>query len=92
MRYQLDRVEDEYLYASTITNVNSSLYYHDSKWCISVVLSLLQETEGKNSKAVKWFVTNTAKAIKANCSGFFVSLNSHYYTRNVQITLSTKSF
>lgn len=84
MRYQLDRVEDEYLYASTITNVNSSLYYHDSKWCISVVLSLLQETEGKNSKAVKWFVTNTAKAIKANCSGFFVSLNSNYYTRNVQ--------
>lgn len=36
MRYQLDRVEDEYLYASTITNINSSLYYHDSKWCISV--------------------------------------------------------
>ena len=84
MRYQLDRVEDEYLYASTITNVNSSLYYHNSKWCIPVVLSLLQETAGKNSKAVKWFVTNTAKAIKANCSGFFVSLNPHYYTRNVQ--------
>ena len=77
MRYQLDRVEDEYLYASTITNVNSSLYYHDSKWCISVVLSLLQETEGKNSKAVKWFVTNTAKAIKANCSGFFVLVTNH---------------
>lgn len=84
MRYQLERVEDEYLYASTITNVNSSLYYHDSKWCSHVVLSLLQETGGRNNKAVKWFVTNTAKAIKANCSGFFVSLNPHYYTRNVQ--------
>ena len=84
MRYQLDRVEDEYLYASTITNVNSSLYYHDSRWCSSIVFLLLSIMSGKESKAVKWFVTNTAKAVKANCSGFFVSLNPHYYTRNVQ--------
>lgn len=33
---------------------------------------------------MNWFVTNSAKAVKANTRGFYVSLNSNHYSNNKQ--------
>lgn len=61
---------------------NSYLHYHKSLYYQAMVDELMQKTEGKWSNAVRWFVSNSARAYKNNASGITVSLHPNYYSKN----------
>jgi hypothetical protein len=84
MIYELSKMSDLVMYESMITNTDSSLYYHRSKWFDSVVVYLLSITNNKWEKGIRWFVTNTAKSLTNNAGGFYVSFTQRYYSNNDQ--------
>lgn len=84
MIYDLREMSDLQMYEAMITNTDSSLYYHKSVWYESVVKYLLTVTDGKWEKAIRWFVTNSAKAVRNKAGGFYISLSSNYYSSNDQ--------
>lgn len=84
MIYELSKMNDLLMYEGMITNTESSLFYHRSLWYEQVVSHILSVTDGKWEKGVRWLVTNTARAMKGNASGFYISLNPNYYSKNDQ--------
>ncbi len=84
MIYELCKMNDLLMYESMITNTDSSLFYHRSMWYEDVVKYILTVTDGKWEKGVRWLVTNSARAMKGNASGFYISLNPNYYSKNDQ--------
>ena len=84
MIYKLEDIDESEVMLLNLTNVSPSLYYHESKWfqpVTNMLLSHVPQTERKlpHIKAIKWFVTQSSRAIKAKCAGFYVSLHHSYY-------------
>lgn len=84
MRYELIKMDDLDVYRMSVSNVSSSLFYHESKWYSEMTSSLEKEMEGENTKALRWFTSNAARALKSGYDGFIVSLRPATYTRNPQ--------
>ncbi|QDP50264.1 MAG: hypothetical protein Tp178MES00d2C33159851_54 [Prokaryotic dsDNA virus sp.] len=84
MIYDLERLEDDVLYLSSISNVESGLFYHLTKYYECVVQALLEALDDPNKRAVRWFVSNSSRAVRAEASGFFISLNPQHYSNNKQ--------
>ena len=84
MIYDLERLEDDVLYLSSISNVESGLFYHLTKYYECVVQALLEALDNPNKRAVRWFVSNSSRAVRAEASGFFISLNPQHYSNNKQ--------
>lgn len=61
---------------------NSYLHYHKSLYYQVIVDELMQKTEGKWGNAIRWFVSNSARAYKNNASGITISLHPNYYSKN----------
>lgn len=61
---------------------NSYLHYHKSNYYQPMVDELMEKTEGKWTNAVRWFVSNSARAYRSNVSGMKVSMHSNYYSNN----------
>ena len=84
MIYELKGMDESDVMALNLTNLSPSLYYHESKWFKPVTETLLHFVPEKQRKlphikAVKWFVTQASRVVKANCSGFYVSLRPEFY-------------
>lgn len=84
MIYKLEDMDESEVMLLSLTNVSPSLYYHESKWFQSVADMLLgyvpqKERKLPHVKAVKWFVTQSSRAVKAKCAGFYVHLHHSYY-------------
>ena len=84
MIYDLSKMSDLQMYEAMITNTDSSLYYHRSLWYEDVVQYLLTITSGKWERSVRWFVTNSAKAVRNKAGGFYISLSPNHYSSNDQ--------
>ncbi len=61
---------------------NSYLYYHKSLYYQPIYDKMMEHTKGKWEKAVRWFVSNSARAINQKGIGFTISLDQSYYTKN----------
>ena len=84
MIYRLEDMDESEVMTLNLTNVSPSLYYHESKWFKPVVDKLLayvpeKERKAPHIKAVKWFVTQSSRAVKAGCAGFYVFLHHSQY-------------
>ena len=84
MIYDLSKMNDLQMYEAMITNTDSSLYYHRSVWYEDVVQYLLITTSNRWERSVRWFVTNSAKAVRNKAGGFYISLSSNHYSSNDQ--------
>lgn len=82
MIYDMSKMEEEDVHSISLTTVRSYIYYHDSQYYQPLVQDLLLKTEGKWEKAVKWFISNSARAVNKNAQGFKVSLKGDVYTSN----------
>lgn len=82
MIYDMSKMDEEDVHSISLSSVRSYIYYHDSIYYQPLVNELLQKTEGKWEKAVKWFISNSARAVKKNALGFKVSFKGEVYTNN----------
>lgn len=87
MIYRLEEMDESEAIALSLTNVSPSLYYHESKWFKPVMEALSNVVPEKQRKtphlkALKWFVTQSSRAIKTGSSGFYVGLDHKYYTNS----------
>ena len=82
MIYDLEKMKELDRYAIILSCSNSYLYYHESSYYTPVYDALIQHTRGKWDKAVKWFVSNSARCLRLRGDGFIVSLNPNYYSGN----------
>lgn len=82
MIYDLSKMDEVEVHSISLSCVRSYVYYHESKYYQHITDSFLSQTEGKWSKAVKWFVSNSARAMDRNAKGFRVSLDDKPYVGN----------
>lgn len=82
MIYDLSKMDDMSRHQISLSCVNGFIHYHDSKYYRHVVDEMLEVTEGKWSKAVKWWVSNSARAMNNQATGFYISLDNHAYVDN----------
>ena len=88
MIYNLQEMDKSEVIALNLTNVAPSLFFHESRWFKPVVDKILELVPDKQRKqphvkAVKWFVTQSAKTIKTGSSGFYISLDHKYYKQSI---------
>lgn len=84
MIYNITIQDDVIVQRLALTCINSFTYYHESKYYRNVYKEILSATEGKWINAVKWFVSNSARAINYKAVGFQVSLRPQTYSNNIQ--------
>ena len=82
MIYDLSKMSEIDVHSLSLSCIRSYLYYHESKYYKFFTDSILTHTDGKWSKGVKWFVSNTARAMKSGSNGFNISLDNHTYVDN----------
>jgi len=82
MIYELSMMQNVDRYGVVLQCANTYLYYHESLYYQNVVDDLLMQTKGKWVKAVKWFVTNYARAVNGKASGMKISLSANHYSKN----------
>lgn len=82
--YELIKMKDIDAYAVNLRCVRSYVYFHESKYYKKIVDQILEHTEGKWEEAVRWWISNSARALKHNATGFVFSLDKESYTRNKQ--------
>ncbi|MNQ21361.1 hypothetical protein D3C85_344770 [compost metagenome] len=82
MIYDLSKMDEIEVHAISLSCVRSYVYYHESKYYQHITDSFLSQTEGKWTKAVKWFVSNSARAVDMNAKGFRISLDDKPYVGN----------
>lgn len=82
MIYDLSKMNEIEVHSLSLSCVRSYLYYHESKYYEYVTKKLLDHTEGRWVKGVKWFVSNMARAKMKGAGGIRVSLDNHTYTGN----------
>src|SRR5690349_1965347 len=71
-------------YSVNLRCVRSYIYYHESKYYKKIVDQVLEHTGNKWEEAVRWWISNSARAIKHNAQGFIFSLDKNVYTKSVQ--------
>lgn len=84
MIYSLENMEEVDVHSVCLSCVRSYIYYHDTKKHKHIVDKLLLLTGGKWEKAVKWWVSNSARAVRNRATGFHVSLRTSAYSGSVQ--------
>jgi hypothetical protein len=82
VKYDLKKFEWTDVTKITTNCVSSYLYYHKSKYYQEINDYFLSLTGGKWEVAVRWFVTNSARAVKRKGTGFFISLSQRHYSDN----------
>lgn len=80
MIYDLQQMKELDRQSIILSTHNSYLYYHTSSYYQPVYEKLIEHTKGKWEKAVRWFVSNSARSIKQKGSGFTISLDQSYYS------------
>lgn len=84
MIYNLEAMEEMDVCKLSMSCVNSYVFYHDSRYYQGVVQEMLKLTGGRWEKAVKWWVSNSARAVEHKAKGFIVSLRQDPYTNSKQ--------
>lgn len=82
MIYTFDNMREEEIQAIQLGCSHSYLYYHKSLYYEHIVQSILNHAEGKWEKAVRWFVSNSARSLNKNGVGFKISLDPQKYSGN----------
>ena len=82
MIYDLSKMSSMDRHGVNLTCYNTYLHYHESQYYQPITDSILLHTEGKWDVAVKWFVSNAARAFNNSASGMRISLDPGYYSRN----------
>lgn len=82
MIYELSNMSTLDRHGISLSCTNTYLHYHQSDYYQHVTDSILSHTEGEWSIAVKWFVSNMARAINNKAEGMRVSLDPAYYSGN----------
>lgn len=77
-------MKESEVYTLNLSCVRSYIYYHESKYYKRVVDQLLEHTRYKWEEAVRWFVSNSARAFNSKASGLIISLDKNTYTANKQ--------
>lgn len=84
MIYDLEKMEELHIHKISVSCVRSYVYYHESKYYQNIVREILKLTDGKWEKAVRWWVSNTARALRSKACGFTISLKSTSYNGSKQ--------
>ena len=84
MIYELSKMKESGAYSINLRCVRSYIYYHESKYYKKIVDQVLGHTGNKWEEAVRWWISNSARAIKHNAQGFIFSLDKNVYTKSVQ--------
>lgn len=82
MIYDLSKMDEVSVHLVSLSCCKSYIYFHKSKYYEHLVQEILTATGGKWEKGVRWFVSNSARALNTHASGFRVSLDGHAYTNN----------
>lgn len=84
MIYELSNMTEHQVYSVNLRCVRSYIYYHESKYYKKIVDQVMEHTRYKWEDAVRWWVSNSARAIKKNANGIVFSLDIHSYTQSKQ--------
>ena len=84
MIYELSKMKESEVYSTNLRCVRSYIYYHESKYYKKIVDHILEHTEERWEEAVRWWISNSARAIKHKATGFVFSLDKNTYTKSVQ--------
>lgn len=84
MIYELSKMKDSEVYAVNLRCVRSYVYYHESKYYKKIVDQILDHTNHKWEEAVRWWISNSARALKHKASGFVFSLDKNTYSNSKQ--------
>lgn len=84
MIYELESMNEIDVYKVNTSVVTSYLFFHKNKYYQNIVAKMLDETRGKWEEAVRWWISNTARSLKSNASGFTFSLHASSYSNNNQ--------
>ena len=84
MIYDLSKMTDKDVYTVNLGCVRSYLYFHESKYYQKIVDQVLAHTNYKWEEAVRWWVSNSARAMKNRANGFIFSLQSNTYSKSQQ--------
>lgn len=84
MIYELSNMTEYDVYAVNLQCVRSYIYYHESKYYKKIVDDVMEHTKYKWEDAVRWWVSNSARAIKKKANGFVFSLDRNAYSKTKQ--------
>lgn len=84
MIYDLSKMEENDVYAINLSCYHSYIYYHKTRKLEPIVQKMLSATNHRWEEAVRWWVTNTARALRKGASGYVFSLTSNSYSKSVQ--------
>ena len=84
MIYELSKMREEDVYSINLRCVRSYVYYHETKKYKKVTDLALDQTNYKWEESTRWWVTNTARALRAKASGFVFSMSKETYSGSVQ--------
>lgn len=82
MIYRFEKMMEEDVQAIQLSCCQSYLFYNKSLYYQEIVEHLLTKTGGRWEKAVRWFVSNGARALRKKANGFKISLNPQTYSGN----------
>lgn len=82
MIYDLSKMSALDRHGISLSCSNTYLHYHQSQYYQHITDSLNEHSGGKWDTAVKWFVSNFARAMNNTAEGMRVSLDPSYYTNN----------
>lgn len=85
MIYNLEDMNEVERHSVSLQSTKSYTHYHTRKYTEQYVSILMEKTGDKKlERAIRWWVTNTARAIRNKATGITVSLDKNHYTGNVQ--------
>ena len=83
MIYNMKAMGDDEQCKVVLSCAVSYLYYHDAKYYRKHTDYLMKRLPS-HEKAIRWFVSNSARAFRLGAKGFYVSLSSNSYTSSKQ--------
>lgn len=84
MIYELASMTENDVHAVNLSCARSYVYYHESKYYSSIFDDMFVQTGLKWKEAVRWWVSNSARAIRKNARGFTFSMDYRAYTGSKQ--------
>lgn len=84
MIYELKCMKESEVYSVNLRCVRSYLYYHESKYYKKIVDQVLEHTRYKWEEAIRWWISNSARAFKHKATGFIFSLDKNTYSKSKQ--------
>lgn len=84
MIYELANMKDSDAYTVNLSCVRSYVFFHESKYYRKLIEEIQDRTGHKWNEAVRWWISNSARAIKKNAKGFVFSMRQDIYTGNKQ--------